>query len=163
MFDVVGFVDDRFPTVKTVAGIAVSGPIEDLSPLRHTADLVFILFGSNPVRASVTESVVRQEFTQTTIIHLRAYVSPTVKIGTGTVVMVGSVIGSNCVLGDGVIAHYASANDHNCVVGNYSHIGVNACITGRVVLGSKVWLRTGCTISRSVEIADGQVVSQSIS
>ena len=54
MFDVVGFVDDRFPTVKTVAGIAVSGRIEDLSSLRHTADLVFVAIGSNPVRVDFT-------------------------------------------------------------------------------------------------------------
>ena len=163
MFNVVGFVDDRFPTVKTVAGIVVSGRIEDLSSLRYIADMVFVAIGSNAVRASVTESAVRQGFTLATIIHPRAYISPTVKIGSGTVVMAGSVIGSNCVLGEGVIVHYASAIDHDCVVGNYSHIGVNACITGGVVLGSKVWLRTGCTIGRSGEIADGQVVSQSIS
>ena len=104
----------------------------------------------------------RQGFALATIVHPRAHVSPTAKIGIGSVVMAGSVIGSNCVLGDGVIAHYASAIDHDCVIGNYSHIGVNASVTGGVIFGKKVWLQTGCAIGRSIEIADGVVVSQSM-
>jgi UDP-3-O-[3-hydroxymyristoyl] glucosamine N-acyltransferase len=135
---VVGFVDDRFPTFTTVTGVSVFGHTEDLSSLRHTADLVFVAIGSNAVRASVTESVVRQGFSLATIVHPRAYVSPTVKISLGTVVVAGSVIGSNCVLGAGVTAHYASAIDHDCVIGNYSHVGVNTCLTGRVVFGTAV-------------------------
>jgi sugar O-acyltransferase (sialic acid O-acetyltransferase NeuD family) len=162
IFDVVGFVDDRFPSVSKVAGIAVFGGTEDLSSLRHTADVVFVAIGNNAVRASVTESVVRQGFALATIVHPRAYVSSTAKIGLGTVVMAGSVIGSKCVLGDGVIAHYASAIDHNCVIGNYSHIGVGACVTGGVILGKTVWLQTGCAVGRSVQIADGEVISQSM-
>ena len=162
IFDVMGFVDDRFPTIKTVADIAVVGCIKDLSSLRYTADLIFVAIGSNAARASITENVVQQGFVLATIIHPRAYVSPTVKIGSGTVVMAGSVIGSNCVLGDGVIAHYASAIDHDCVIGNYSHIGVNACVTGGVIFGKKVWLQVGCAIGRAVQIPDGEVVSQSM-
>jgi sugar O-acyltransferase (sialic acid O-acetyltransferase NeuD family) len=161
-FEVVGFIDDRFPAVKNVAGISVFGRTEDLSSQMRVADMVFVAIGINAVRASVSQSVVQQGFALATIIHPRAYISPTVKIGSGTVVMAGSVIGSNCILGDGVIAHYASAIDHNCVFGSYSHIGVGACVSGGVIFGSMVWLQTGCAVGRAVQIADGEVISESM-
>ena len=161
-FDVVGFVDDRFPALNAVSGMRVLGRTADLQSIRSLAGCVIVAIGDNARREILARSAVQHGFDLATFVHPRGFVSPSAQIGAGSIVMAGCVIGSGSVLGEGVIAHYGSTIDHDCVIGSFSHIGVGACISGGVVLGQKVWLQAGCALGGAVQIDGGTVVSESV-
>ena len=160
-FEIVGFADDRSPALAEREGIRILGRATNLECLKPLADFAVVAIGDNALRANFARKAVQQGFALATVIHPRAFVSPSARVGVGTMIMAGSVIGSSSVLGQGVIVHYGSAIDHDCAVGSFSHIGVGACMIGGVVLGERVWLHAGCTLGRAVQIGDDVVVSES--
>lgn len=153
-FNVVGFVDDRFPELSTVAGKPIVGATTELGQLKKLADWIAIAIGDNQIRAALTELAIQNGFRLASIIHPRAFVSPSVEIGAGSTIMAGSIIGSGCVIGEGVIVNYGCVIDHDCTVRAFAHLSVGACMAGGSSLGTQAVLHPGCNLARGMAIAD---------
>jgi len=147
-FHVLGFVDDRFPDSRTIAGKPIVGATTAFGQLKALADFIVIAIGDNKMRAALAQSAVQQGFRLASVIHPHAFVSPSVEIGPGSTVMAGSVIGCGGVIGEGAIVNYGCAIDHDCNIGAFAHLGVGACMAGGATLGPGAWLQAGSTIGR---------------
>lgn len=144
------FVDDNL-RVEECSGRKVLHDAKGLSPM-------IVSIGVNKVRriivdrliASANEDGHQLEFA--TAIHPSAVVSPTAKIGEGTVVMAGAVINADAVIGKHCIINTGATVDHDCVIEDYCHIAPGANISGGTHIGEGTWVGVGSCVIQCLNI-----------
>lgn len=147
------FVDDN-RSVDECAGIPVLHELTaDMSP-------IIVSIGANMIRKKVVERLMaNNNKTQfVSAIHPSAIVSPSAKIGMGTVVMAGAVINAGAIIGDHCIINTGASVDHECIVGNYCHIAPHATLCGQVHLGDGVMMGVGSCAIPCVNIGDWAII-----
>ena len=156
------FVDDN-PNVNECGGRPVLHDATELSPM-------IVSIGVNKIRKMIVERLTRNNpaivFGQT--IHPSAVVSPSAKIGEGTVVMAGAVINADAVIGSHCIVNTGSTIDHDCVIDDYCHVAPGAHISGATHVGEGTWIGVGSSviqclsIGRNCMVGAGSVVVKDI-
>jgi len=151
-YSTIAFVDDGYELGKTSGRYEVVGSSEHLSSLLQSFDYAVCAIGNNKIRKEKTELLLSIGFSLATIIHLRAYVSIDAKVGDGTTVMAGAVIGPYAQIGQGCILNANSTADHDSEMSDYAHLGVGVAIAGTASLGEGAWLQAGCTAAYGVVV-----------
>jgi FlaA1/EpsC-like NDP-sugar epimerase len=88
-FEVVGFLDDALPVGKALLNGPVLGAISGLSSLDHLdryraeCEQAIVAVGGNAVREKITQQLVDAGFDIATVIHPRAFMSPSAVVGSG--------------------------------------------------------------------------------
>ena len=120
------FIDDN-PNVNECGGRPVLHSAEGCSP-------VIVSIGVNRVRKMIVERLQAADSSVefATAIHPTAVVSPSAKIGEGTVIMAGAIINADAVIGKHCIINTGASVDHECVIGDYCHIAPHATLCGQV-------------------------------
>jgi len=152
-----GFVDDNLE-ISSYSGKPVSHNAEGLSPM-------IVSIGVNETRKRIVEKL-NCHFA--TAIHPSAVVSPSAKIGEGTVVMPGAIINADVVIGKHCIINTGASIDHECVIGDYCHIAPHATLCGQVHVGEGTLVGVGAAAIPCMEIGEwctvgaGAVVTRSL-
>lgn len=144
------FVDDN-PNVNECAGRPVLHEATGLSPM-------IVSIGVNRIRKIVVDKLVANaeatgnsiEFA--TAIHPSAIVSPSAKIGEGSVVMAGAVINADVVIGKHCIVNTGATVDHDCVIEDYCHIAPGVNVSGATHIGEGTWIGVGSSIIQCLNI-----------
>ena len=137
------FVDDD-QGISQICGIPVLHYSEGLSPM-------IVSIGINKTRKMIVEKL-KSQFV--TAIHPSAIVSPSAKIGEGTVVMPGAIINADAVIGKHCIINTGASIDHECVIGDYCHIAPHATLCGQVHVGEGTLIGVGASVIPCVEIGE---------
>ena len=87
-----------------------------------------------------------------TAIHPSAIISPSAKIGEGSVVMAGAVINADAVIGKHCIVNTGATVDHDCVIGDYCHIAPGANVSGGTHIGEGTWIGVGACVIQCLNI-----------
>lgn len=122
--------------------------IEVAKPAMTDEELI-IGIGNNAIRKKIVQS---NSYRYGVAIHPSAIVSPSAKIGEGTVVMAGAVINADAVIGKHCIVNTGATIDHECKIGDYVHISPNSSLCGNVKVGEGTWIGAGTTVIPGVEI-----------
>lgn len=144
------FVDDNL-SVNECAGRKVLHDAKGLSP-------IIVSIGVNRIRKIVVErlladaNIIGSTLKFTTAIHPSAVISPTAKIGEGTVVMAGAVINADAVIGKHCIVNTGATVDHDCVIGDYCHIAPGAHVSGGTHIGEGTWIGVGACVIQGINI-----------
>ena len=144
------FVDDN-PRVDECAARKVLHDAGGLSPM-------IVSIGVIKIRKIVVDRLVAKanedghplEFA--TAIHPSAIISPSAKIGEGTVVMAGAVINADAVIGKHCIVNTGATVDHDCVIGDYCHIAPGAHISGGTQIGEGSWIGVGACVIQCLNV-----------
>ena len=146
------FVDDN-PDVKECGGRPVVHDAAGLSPM-------IVSIGVNKVRKMIVERLKANnsaiEFA--TAIHPSAVISPSAKIGEGSVVMAGAVVNADAVIGKHCIVNTGATIDHDSVVGDYCHVAPGAHICGGTQIGEGTWIGVGTSIIQCLNIGKNCMV-----
>ena len=150
------FVDDNL-SVDECAGRIVLHDAKGLSPM-------IVSIGVNRIRKIVVDRLVAKanedghslEFA--TAIHPSAIISPSAKIGEGTVVMAGAVINADAVIGKHCIVNTGATVDHDCVVGDYCHIAPGANVSGGTHIGEGTWIGVGACVIQCLNIGKWNLI-----
>ena len=112
-------------------------------------DYVFVAVGNNWHRRKEVH-MSRGPFI--TLIHPDAWISPSARIGMGTIVMAGAVIQADVTIGRHCIINTGASVDHDCIVEDFVHVapGVNLC--GGVRVGEGSLLAVGLGFAPNTEI-----------
>lgn len=135
------FVDDNLSVNKLCGKKVLHGETE-LSPM-------IVSIGVNCIRKKVVEKL-HCKFG--IAIHPTAVVSPSAKIGEGTVVMAGAIINADTVVGKHCIINTGASVDHECVIADYCHIAPHATLCGQVHVGEGTLVGVGVCVIPCINI-----------
>lgn len=141
------FVDDN-PSINERLGL----------PVAHSVggkDEMIVSIGSNKVRKMIVEKLGARF---AVAIHPSAIVSPSARIGEGTVVMPGAIINADAVIGRHCIVNTGASVGHDCHLEDFCHVAPHATLCGTVHLGEGVWVGAGAVVNPNVEIGEWTVV-----
>lgn len=151
-----GFLDDA-PSAAgtTVHGVPVLGPLAKLRELDNALVINGIGSTRNFWRKPViiaAAGVPRERYL--TLTHPSATVSSFARLGAGTVLLQGVVVGAGARIGDHVMVLPLSIISHDAEIGDYSIIAGGVCVNGACKVGSCCYLGSGTQIKDRIRVAD---------
>ncbi len=148
---VVGVYDDN-PKAwgQSLFGVPVVGGVDKLAD--HAPAQAIIAIGNAKLRRELAERLKLDWFT---LVHPRALVDASVKLGPGTVVFAGAIVQPDVTIGAHVILNTGSSVDHDCRIGDYVHISPGAHLAGGITIGDGTFIGPSCGITSGVKIGAG--------
>ena len=160
-----GIVDDGVPAGTDVMGVRVLGSGDILAELRQKGISLAVNavggIGNITPRLSVYEKLRTSGFTCPTVIHPRAFIEPTAKVGDGGQIFFNAYVGSDTVIGFGCIINTGAILSHDCVLEDYVNISPGAILAGAVTVQQRTLVGMGVTINLNVKIGAGARIGNS--
>lgn len=144
------FVDDNL-AINECAGRPVLHNSEGLSP-------IIVSVGVNRIRKIIVERLQTNAISHgktlkfAIAIHPSAIISPSAKIGEGSVVMAGAVINADAIIGKHCIINTGATVDHDCIIEDYCHIAPGANVSGGTHIGERTWIGVGACVIQCLNI-----------
>ncbi len=93
-----------------------------------------------------------------TIVHPRATVASSARVGRGTAILAGSVICPEAVVGNHVIILQNTTVNHHTRVGDFTTLSAGITILGYIEIGANAFIGGGSSLAPMVKVGDGAVV-----
>ena len=152
-----GFIDDE-PTKLAEKEFVVHAR----SILAHFPTAYLLAVPGSPVsfnkRAEYIGSFGLPDERFVSIVHPKANIGKSVKMGTNCLVMAGVVITSNAIIGDHVCILPNTVVHHDAKIGPYTMIGSNVAVAGGTSIGKNCYIGSGSNIINGINIGDGVLV-----
>ncbi|MBQ1311023.1 MAG: hypothetical protein IIY55_04160 [Blautia sp.] len=134
-YEEIAFVDD-----DTSKDEKVIGDLKNLERYIDSFTDCIVSLGNNELRAGLLRKIEQIGYHIPILIHPDASVSPSAKIGAGTVIEANAAVNSNAVIGKGCLLSIGALVDHNGVVEDYCHLDAGAVVKthGSVSVGSHI-------------------------
>jgi len=171
--------DDDTITVRTVRGVSVGGSSEWIPRMVKEQFIRDFFMGLSSVRTrekkrELFQYAIACGMTPLTIVHPRALISGSARIGRGCCILAGAIISTQSGLGENVTMNIGAMVESDCLIqahvqlgagsvvgcgsqiGECSYIGDGAYVLQNVHIGDNVVIAPGVVIAG--DVADGQVV-----
>ncbi|MGJ8561834.1 MAG: acetyltransferase [Litorimonas sp.] len=144
------FFDPDWPARKSHNGWPIAGA--------HAPEgfSTFCAVGSNGTRAQLFQEL--DLWQSPSLIHSQAIVSPSARIGAGSLLVAGAIVNAATTIGRGVIINTAASIDHDCVVEDFVHISPGARLAGGVLVGTSAWIGIGAVVREGVSVGANAVI-----
>ncbi|MGH9775354.1 MAG: acetyltransferase [Candidatus Acidiferrales bacterium] len=166
---ITGFLDDAKSPGAAILGLPVISPSQLMNQHCARNEIRIALgIGDNRARQRIAERCASWGLELLTPVHPSANVSPSARLGTGTVVMPGALVNAEADVGRGVILNTGAIVEHDCKVGDYAHLSSNSVLGGAARIGSFAHLGLGAvvlpgvTVGSHATIGAGAVVTRDI-
>lgn len=155
---------------KSILGCTVLGGRDDLLQWcqKEQVRKGVVAIGNNRLRAEVAAVLQQADLSLVSVVHPRAVVARSARIGEGTVVLAGAVVNADAVFGRNAIVNTSASVDHDCVVGDNVHIAPGCRLCGHVSVGAGSLMGTGAVaiprirIGRNVVVGAGSTVLRDV-
>lgn len=166
-FEIEGIVDATLPKGSQVLGVPVLGG-EHLLPalrrmgVRHAA-LGVGAATMHTVRAELCRMLRAHGFELPNLVHPRAVIEPSARLGQGNQVMAQAYVGSDARLGDDCIVNALAIVSHDSRLGNNVHLAPGCVLAGGVTIGSDSLIGMNTSVYMKVRVGDRVVVANQAS
>jgi sugar O-acyltransferase (sialic acid O-acetyltransferase NeuD family) len=150
-------------------GPGVLGKDDDIGDLIRAgkADAALVGLGNTALgrRSALFDLLRAVGATIPTLVHPRASVSRTCRLGAGTVVFAGVVLGAAVDVGDNVVLYSNAVAEHDCRIAAHAYVSPGVILTGAVTveesafIGAGAVLLPGITVGARAIVAAGAVVT----
>jgi acetyltransferase EpsM len=160
----IGFMDNQDYNSELSRKIKYLGSIEDFNNVIKGHDLKELLgvvaIGSNFIRRKVVQVIakINNRFKWMNIIHPSAIVSNSAKIGSGNMILAGSIVCSDTIINNHVSINTGTCIDHDNIFSNFSSTGPAVVTGGNVRIGELSFLGIGSTVKHNVTIGKNTIV-----
>ena len=134
--------DDASLLGKLILGVPVKGKIIDLPDDRSGS--AFIAIGNTKIRRLIAQRLSKLNWP--VLVHPAAYVSPSARIGKGSIVCAGAVVQPDVEIGEHVIINIGANIDHDCVIGDFVHICPGCNLAGAARVDEGAMLGSGTSV-----------------
>ncbi|MFP3123376.1 acetyltransferase [Ectobacillus funiculus] len=158
-YEIVAYLDDRYEDIA-VADNMYFGPTSAAQKIIDCFDNVkfIIAIGNNKVRKSIAQKLDLSDDYYATLIHKTAVVSPSAKMGSGTVVMPNAVINADAQIGNHVIVNTSSVVEHDNKLDDFVHVSPGSTFTGSVEIEEGTHIGAGATVIPNVKIGQWSII-----
>ena len=134
--------DDENLIGRKILGVPVKGRIVDLP--NDLNCVAFIAIGNTKIRKIIATRL--KGVIWPVLVHPAAYVSPSARVGNGSIVCAGAVIQAEAAIGTQVIINTGANIDHDCVIEDFVHICPGCNLAGAAKVGEGAMLGTGTSV-----------------
>lgn len=143
-YNVPCLIDDNMED-NLLTGLPVVHSAEGLSP-------IIVTVGNCQKRREIVNKLGEREYL--TVIHSKAVLAESVKLGFGTVVMAGAIINPYAIVGNHCIINTGASIDHDCIINDFVHIAPHCTLCGEVEVGEGTWVGAGTTVIQGIHIGN---------
>lgn len=93
------------------------------------------------------------------LIDPTAILPPRLRVGPGSFINAGVVVGGGCAFGEGVLVNRSASIGHHTVLGDYVSVGPGAVLSGNVRVGRGTVIGAGAIIQSDVRVGAGALIS----
>ncbi len=158
-YHVVGFIDDDPESIRTLCGLPVynSSRLEEViqQGVRSLAGAI----ARGEARLRILRKCETLSIDLINVIHPRAYIAPSVKMGTGNYIKAGAIIDTNAVVGSCCIIDNGAVIAHDSVIGDGCHIAPGVVMGSDVHIGELAVVGIGASIGTGVRIGRSTIIS----
>jgi sugar O-acyltransferase (sialic acid O-acetyltransferase NeuD family) len=147
-------------------GYQVIATDDDLPQLVKEYDYALVSLGqilSPDSRIRLYQQAIKLGFQLPVIIAPTAYVSRHATLGSGTIVMHGSIVNAGVSVGDNCIINNRSLLEHDSTVEDHCHISTGAILNGGVTIGLGSFIGSGTVIKEGINIGQACVIGMGLS
>ena len=160
-FKITGIVGLESEVGSQVNGYEVIATDKDLPNLVDKAQFALIALGqiSSPdARVNLYQRASKTGFELASVVSPSAYVSPSVQIGKGTIVMHGAIINAGVKVGSNCIINSRALLEHDTQVLDNCHISTGVILNGGVLVEEGCFIGSGTIVKEGVSIGERSVV-----
>ena len=157
IFNEIAFLDDKFKNgSKTFfsdnKNILGTSRLIYEKELRSNFKYAFVAIADPETRLKLINELESLEYEVPIIIHPTAWVSKSVSIGVGSIILSQSTIQTGVKGGKGLIINNSCSIDHDSFLGNGVHVAPGVNIAGSVHIGDKSWIGIGASVIENINI-----------
>ena len=142
--------DDRHATLDGTLRWPVLAGIQDSERFVSEYTEALVAIGDSAMRLAWIDRLAGQGFRIPVLVHPAAWISPSVTLGAGSVVMANATLQADSSVGRGCIVNTGANIDHDCRLGDGVHVCPGASLGGEVRVGEGSWLGIGCSVIQGV-------------
>jgi len=158
-----GILDFTLPVGSSVLGVPVIGSDTALEEIRSRGVTSAVLgigaVFSHSSRSALLQRLREAGYELPNIVHPRAVVDPSAKMGGGSVVFAHATVGADAAIGDGCIINSGAVVSHDCRLGHNVHLAPGALLAGWVVVGNNTLVGMGAAIFWRTKIGSGVTIN----
>lgn len=162
LFEIIGLVGHPDEVGRELMGVKVIASDRELNQLREQG----IVFAINAIgaaanhirRAHAYNKIKSAGFTLPNLIHPRAVLEPSVRLGEGNQIMANAVIGSDVTVGNNCLINSGAIVSHCCCLADNVHLTPGAILAGNVKVGENTLVGMGVTIYQNLVVGSDVVV-----
>ena len=161
-YNIHGLVGLKDEVGKKISGYDVIATQDELVNLSKDFRYAFIAIGqikSVKLRIDLYESVLNTGFKIPSIISPQSFISRTVQVGEGTIIMNGVILNSGVRIGNNCIINSKALIEHGTQIADHCHISTGAILNGDCVVESKSFVGSGAIIKHGITIKTGSFVN----
>ncbi len=113
-----------------------------------------VAIGDNALRSKFGKRLRDIGFELPPIAHPSAILSPSARIGDGTVIMPLAVVNAAATIGTMVIVNTGAVIEHDCVIGDGAHIAPGCRLGGTVLVGRETLIGIGSVVRPGAHVGD---------
>ena len=152
-YDVTAFYDDNKSLLNLlIHDVPVKGGIQSFDFNTNA----FIAIGNNKVRRDISAQF--KDNIWTSLIHPRACVDKTVKVGSGALVCAGATIQIDSSIGVHTIINTNASVDHDSMIGDFVHVAPGVNLAGNVTVGCGAMIGIGAAVLPGLRIGKNSIV-----
>lgn len=158
-WNLLGFLDDDTTKHGQIIGCSrVLGPIASAANIDCSLVCALGSFRNIRIRQDVIQRLDLHRERYVSIIHPRSEVSRYAKIGIGTIVLAGAMIGARAEIGNHVFVLQGAQISHDCIIGDYTTITGLTGLAGSVKVGQSAYIGMGSMLLNGVSIGEGALI-----
>lgn len=122
IYDEIRFLDDNSQAEEVI------GKCADFAALAEENTAFYPAFGNNEGRVAWLKKLSANGCKIATIVHPMAYVSPTVRVEEGNVILPHAIVSTGCEIQMGCIVNCGAIVDHGCILEEGVHVCLGAIV-----------------------------------
>jgi sugar O-acyltransferase (sialic acid O-acetyltransferase NeuD family) len=152
---------DAAVSINGVPRVADRKPLVDLADFAAVPGSQFlaVAFAPGRRRALVEQAIGLGLAPAPGLVDPHAIVPRSLRVGDGSFVNAGVVIGALSIIGDHVLVNRAASLGHHVMLGDFVSIGPGATLAGNIRVGAGSMIGAGATILPDIRIGENAIVS----